>query len=130
VKVPETVGDPLIVKVLELQLPVTPAGRPETVAPVAVVVAYVILVSAVLIQRVWASVPTAELLAIVLFGVTVIVPVIVFVPPVQPPVIVTVYVKVPETEGVPLIVKVFELQLPVTPAGRPATVAPVAVVVA
>jgi hypothetical protein len=90
VKVPETEGVPLIVKVLELQLPVTPAGRPETVAPVAVVVAYVILVSAVLIQRVWASVPAAELLAIVLFGVTVIVPVMVFVPPVQPPVIATV----------------------------------------
>jgi hypothetical protein len=45
---------------------------------------------AVLIQRVCASVPTAELLAIVLFGFTVIVPVMVFVPPVQPPVIVTV----------------------------------------
>ena len=83
-----------------------------------------ILVSAVLIQSVCASVPDAELLAMVLFGVTVIVPVIVFVPPVQPPVIVTVYVKVPETEGVPLLVKVFELQLPVTPAGRPDTVAP------
>jgi hypothetical protein len=87
-------------------------------------------VSAVLIQSVWASVPAAELLAIVLFGVTVMVPVMVFVPPVQPPVIVTVYVNVPDTEGDPLIVKVFALQLPVTPAGRPATVAPVAVVVA
>jgi hypothetical protein len=47
-------------------------------------------VSAVLIQSVCASVPTEELLAIVLFGVTVMVPVMVFVPPVQPPVIVTV----------------------------------------
>jgi hypothetical protein len=90
VKVPETVGDPLIVKVLELQFPVTPAGRPDTVAPVAVVVVYVMFVMAVLIQRVWASVPAAELLAIVLFGITVIVPVMVFVPPVQPPVIATV----------------------------------------
>ena len=87
-------------------------------------------VSAVLIQSVWASVPTAELLAIVLFGVTVIVPVMVFVPPVQPPVIVTVYVNVPDTEGVPVMVTTFAVQLPVTPAGRPATVAPVAVVVA
>jgi hypothetical protein len=87
-------------------------------------------VMAVLIQSVCASVPAAELLAIVLFGVTVIVPVMVFVPPVQPPVIVTVYVNVPDNEGDPLIVKVFALQLPVTPAGRPATVAPVAVVVA
>ena len=87
-------------------------------------------VMAVLIQSVCASVPAAELLAIVLFGVTVMVPVMVFVPPVQPPVIVTVYVNVPDTEGDPLIVNVFALQLPVTPAGRPDTVAPVAVVVA
>jgi hypothetical protein len=42
------------------------------------------LVIAVLIQRVWALVPTAELNAIVLFGVTVIVPVAFTVP--QPPV--------------------------------------------
>jgi hypothetical protein len=90
VKVPETVGDPLIVNVFAFQLPVTPAGRPDTVAPVAVVVVYVILVSAVLIQSVWASVPTAELRAIVLVDVTVMVPVAVFVPPVQPPVIATV----------------------------------------
>ena len=89
-KVPEAVGDPEIVTTFADQFPVTPAGRPANVAPVAVVVVYVIFVSAVLIQRVCASVPTAELLAIVLFGVTVIVPVIVFVPPVQPPVIVTV----------------------------------------
>ena len=89
-KVPETEGVPLIVNVFAFQLPVTPAGRPDTVAPVAVVVVYVIFVSAVLIQSVCASVPTAELLAIVLFGVTVIVPVMAFVPPVQPPVIVTV----------------------------------------
>jgi hypothetical protein len=41
-------------------------------------------VSAVLIQSVCASVPAAELLAIVLFGVTVIVPVAFTVP--QPPV--------------------------------------------
>jgi hypothetical protein len=90
VKVPDTEGDPLIVNVFAFQLPVTPAGRPVAVAPVAVVVVYVMFVMAVLIQRVWASVPAAELLAIVLFGVTVIAPVMVFVPPVQPPVIVTV----------------------------------------
>ncbi len=90
VKVPDTEGDPLIVNVFAFQLPVTPAGRPDTVAPVAVVVVYVMFVIAVLIQRVWALVPTAELNAIVLFGVTVIVPVMVFVPPVQPPVIATV----------------------------------------
>jgi hypothetical protein len=44
----------------------------------------------VLIQRVWLFVPAAELKVIVLFAVTVIVPVAVFVPPVHPPVIVTV----------------------------------------
>ena len=83
-KVPDTEGDPLIVKVFALQLPVIPAGRPATVAPDAVVVAYVMFVSAVLIQRVCASVPTAELLAIVLFGLTVMVPVALTKP--QPPV--------------------------------------------
>ncbi len=36
------------------------AGKPVTVAPVAPVVAYVIFVIGVLIQLVWASVPTAE----------------------------------------------------------------------
>jgi hypothetical protein len=87
-------------------------------------------VSGVLIHKVCASVPAPELLAMVLFGLTVIVPVIVFVPPVQPPVIVTVYVNVPETVGVPLIVTVFELHEPVTPAGKPVTFAPVASVVA
>ena len=87
-------------------------------------------VMAVLIQSVCASVPAAELLAIVLFGVTVIVPVMLFVPPVQPPVIVTVYVNVPATVGVPVIVTTFAVQLPVTPVGKPEIVAPVAVVVA
>jgi hypothetical protein len=54
--------------------------------PVAPVVAIVMLVSAVLIHKVGVldGVPA------VLFGVTVIVPVAVFVPPVQPPIIVTV----------------------------------------
>ena len=87
-------------------------------------------VSGVLIHKVWALVPAAELKTIVLFGLTVIVPVIVFVPPVQPTVIVTVYVNVPDTVGVPLIVTVFELHEPVTPDGKPVTVPPVASVVA
>ena len=86
-------------------------------------------VSGVLIHKVWALVPAAELKTIVLFGLTVIVPVIVFVPPVQPTVIVTVYVNVPDSVGVPLIVTVFELHEPVTPAGKPVTFAPVASVV-
>ena len=66
------------------QLPVTPAGKPVTVAPVATVVTYVIFVIAVLIQTVCTSVPTAELSVIVLSGVTVMVPVVDTVP--QPPV--------------------------------------------
>ena len=87
---PATEGVPVMVTTFAVQLPVTPVGKPDIVAPVAVVVAYVMFDIAVLIQRVCASVPAAELLAIVLFGVTVMVPVMVFVPPVQPPVIVTV----------------------------------------
>jgi hypothetical protein len=69
-------------------VPVTPAGKPVTVAPVAPVVAYVIFVIPVLIQTVWASVPTGDVLLTVLLGVTVIVPVVVITP--QPPVRVTV----------------------------------------
>ncbi len=64
--------------------PVTPAGKPVTVAPVAPVVVYVMLVIAVLIQTVCALVPAAELNVIVLSGVTVMVPVALTVP--QPPV--------------------------------------------
>ena len=66
------------------QLPVTPAGRPVTVAPVAPVVAYVIFVMAVLIHRVCASVPATELSVMVLSGVTVMEPVADTVP--HPPV--------------------------------------------
>ena len=94
--------------------------------PVALVVVCVMEVKGVLIQRVGDD----EADPATISGVTVIVPVIVFVPPVQPPVIVTVYVNVPDSVGVPLIVTVFELHEPVTPAGNPVTVAPVASVVA
>ena len=66
------------------QLPVTPAGKPTNIAPVAPVVAQVIVVIAVLIHVVWASVPTAELNTEVFSGVTVMIPVDVIVP--QPPV--------------------------------------------
>ena len=64
----------------------------------------------------------------VLLGVTVIVPVVVIAP--QPPVRVTVYVNGPEAVGVPLIVTTLASHAPVTPAGNPVTVAPVAPVVA
>ena len=82
------VGVPLIVATLLAQAPVTPVGKPLKVAPVAPVVEYVMLVIAVLIHFVWAFVPAAEVRVMVLFGVTVIVPVAVTFP--QPPVKVTV----------------------------------------
>ena len=74
-----------MVTVLDAHVPVTPAGSPVNVAPVAPVVAYVVVVIAVLIHFV--CVPPA-VNTMVLFGVTVIVPVAVIVP--QPPVSVTV----------------------------------------
>ena len=64
--VPDAVGVPVIVATLLAHDPVTPAGNPEKVAPVAPVVANVILVIAELIQTVW-FVPAA----MVLSGVTV-----------------------------------------------------------
>jgi hypothetical protein len=60
-------------------------------------------------------------------GFTIIVPEVVA--PAQSPVSVTVYVNVPVAVGVPEMVTVFEAHEPVTPAGRPVTVAPVASVV-
>ncbi len=79
--VPEAVGVPLIVTVLEDQDAVTPAGRPVAVPiPVAPVVTCVIAVRAVLMH----SVGVAEAVPTVLSGVTVIVPVAFALP--QPPV--------------------------------------------
>ena len=80
---PLTVGVPLIVTVLFAHEPVTPAGKPVNVAPVAPVVVSVILLIAVLIHTVW-LVPAT----IVFNGLTVIVPVVVAGG--QPPVVVTV----------------------------------------
>jgi hypothetical protein len=79
---------PLIVATFEAQAPVTPAGNPLNVAPVVVVVAYVMLVIAVLMHRVCESVPAADVSVTVLLGVTEIVPVVVVAP--HPPVNVTV----------------------------------------
>ena len=71
-KVPEAVGVPEIVIVLDAQAAVTPAGSPEAVPmPVALVVVCVIAVRAVLMQ----SVGVEEAAPTVLSGVTVMVPV-------------------------------------------------------
>ncbi len=87
------------------------------------------MVIGVLIHFVCAFVPAPELSVIVLFGVTVIVPVAVTEP--HPPVRVTVYVNgLPVVvDGDPLMVTTFAAQLPVTPVGKPLNVAPVAPVV-
>ena len=70
------------------KVPLTPAGKPENVAPVAPVVLYVIGVIAVFTQTVWLFVPGAEVSVMVLLGRTMMVPVAVTFP--QPPVKVTV----------------------------------------
>ena len=88
-KVPATVGVPEMVMLPPEKVPVTPAGKPENVAPVAPVVLYVIGVIAVFTQTVWLSVPGAEVRVMVLLGRTMMVPVAVLTLP-QPPVKVTV----------------------------------------
>ncbi len=73
------------------KLPLTPAGKPVTVAPVTpFVVVYVILVIAVFRHTVCASVPAAELSAIVAFELTVITPASEGEPQLPEPVVVTV----------------------------------------
>jgi hypothetical protein len=67
---------------------VTPAGKPENVAPVAPVVLYVIGVIGVFTQTVWLFVPGAEVRVMVLLRRTIMVPVAHTYP--QPPVRVTV----------------------------------------
>jgi hypothetical protein len=78
----------MIVTTLANQLPATPVGKPLNVAFVAPAVEYMIFVIGVLIHTVCALVPAAEVSVMVLFGVTVIVPLAVIIP--QPPVKVTV----------------------------------------
>jgi len=87
-KVPVTVGVPEMVMLPPEKVPVTPAGKPENVAPVAPVVLYVIGVMAVFTQTVWLFVPGAEVRVMVLLGCTMMVPLAVTFP--QPPVRVTV----------------------------------------
>ena len=69
------VGVPDIVTVFEFQVPVTPAGNPFTVAPVAPVVEYVMFDIGLPLQMLCVLVPVAEVKVIVLVGFTVIVPV-------------------------------------------------------
>jgi len=118
------VGEPMIVIFPAEYVPLTPAGSPLNVAPVAPVEVYVISVIGELIQMVW--VLLADVRAMVLTGLTVIVPVAVTVP--HPPVRVTVYPNgLPVVvEGEPLIVMLPAEYVPFTPAGSPLNVAPVA----
>ena len=80
---PLTIGVPLIVTVLFAHEPLTPVGNPVMVAPIAPVVANIIVVMALLIHTVW-----LEPASIVFNGLTVIVPVVLAGG--QPPVVVTV----------------------------------------
>ena len=88
-------GEPLIVMFPAEYVPLTPAGSPLNVAPVAPVDVYVILAIAELRQTV--CVLLADVRVIVLTGLTVIVPVAVTVP--HPPVKETVY-----PNGLPVVV--------------------------
>jgi len=118
------VGEPLIVMFPAEKEPVTPGGRPVNVAPVAPVDVYIILAMGELRQAVW--VLLADVRVMVLTGLTVMEPVAVTVP--HPPVRVTVYPNgLPVVVvGEPLIVMFPAEYVPLTPAGSPLNVAPVA----
>ena len=82
-------GVPLIVNTPPGKVPVTPPGKPVTVAPVALPpVEYVMLVIALFTQTVWLAVAAGEVSVSVAAGFTVMVPLDVAEP--QPPVVVTV----------------------------------------
>lgn len=112
------VGVPLMVTTLAAQLPVTPAGKPLKVAPVAPVVAYVILVIGVLIHTVCASVPGADDKVTVFNGLTV--TVAVMEGPKQPAASTGIIVKVTVTGEAVVLVSV-PLILPVPLAAIPVT---------
>ena len=82
---PVAVGVPLIVATLLAQLAVRPAGKPLKVAPVAPVVAYVIVAIGELMQIDCASVPTADVRLTVLVGLIVSTPLTLVVPFQNPP---------------------------------------------
>jgi len=117
-------GEPLIVMFPAEYVPLTPEGNPLNVAPVTPVDVYVILAIGEFRQAVWMLLPDVSVM--VLTGFTVIVPVAVTLP--QPPVRVTVYPNgLPvAVEGEPLIVMFPAEYVPLTPAGSPLKVAPLA----
>src|SRR5689334_17235093 len=105
----------------DAQLPVTPAGNPENVAPVAPVVAYVILVMAVLIHTVCVLVPAVEVKLAVVSGFTVTVAVMGISAQVVPPLVYDgVIVNVTVTGAAVVLVSV-PLILPVPLAAIPVT---------
>jgi hypothetical protein len=107
-----------MVNTFDDQEPVTPAGNPVTVAPVAPVVEYVKLVSTVLIQSVWLVVPDVK--AIVLFGLTMIVSTrLVNAPPPEQPFKLIAKIKGPEIKGEPFNTIAPELRLAIKPLGNP-----------
>ena len=107
--------------ILKAQVALNPAGKllppdtPEFEIPVAPVIACVIFVKELPIHKVGVDEATPAVLA----AVTVIVPVAL--PPPQPPVNGILYGKVPDTDGVPLMVIVLEAQMALKPAGKPLT---------
>jgi len=117
-------GEPLIVIFPAEYVPLTPEGSPLNVAPVAPVDEYVILAIGEFKQTVWVLLPDVRV--IVLTVLTVIVPVAVTVP--HPPVRVTVYPNgLPVVvDGEPLMVIFPAEYVPLTPAGSPLNVAPLA----
>ena len=105
---------PLIINVPLLNVPVTPAGKPLAVAPVAdPETEYCILVIGVFAHTVCVVLPEVR---VIVCNCTVILPDILYVAHV--PVVVTVNGKVPATVGVPLIVNVVAVDDVDTPAGR------------
>jgi hypothetical protein len=84
VYVPAAVGVPLIVYTFADHTPLIPGGKPITVALVAILVVYLILVDDVFIHTVCESVPVADVNVIASLGFTFILPLFVIIP--HPPV--------------------------------------------
>jgi hypothetical protein len=87
---PEISGVPLILNVSLSQVPLTPEGNPETVAPVAPEVKKTMPAIGLFKQTLCIIGPEEELKRTEFTGLTTMEPVTVFVPPIQPPVSVTI----------------------------------------